>query len=47
MVLYMVGLGLGSPLDITLRGLEAIESAHFIFLETYTSLLPGYSKADL
>lgn len=47
MVLYLIGLGLGSPKDITLRGLEAIKSAQFIYLETYTSLLPNCSKEDL
>ncbi len=43
----MVGLGLGSPKDITLRGLDAIKTSAYIYLETYTSLLPNCGRKDL
>lgn len=39
MVLYIVGLGLGDEKDITIRGLEAVKSSSFVFLEAYTSIL--------
>lgn len=38
-MLFLVGLGLGSENDITLRGLEAIKSSSLILLESYTSLI--------
>lgn len=38
-MLTLIGLGLHDKKDITLRGLEAIKSADFVFLETYTSVL--------
>lgn len=39
MVLYIIGLGLGTEKDITLRGLEAVKSSSALFLESYTSVL--------
>ena len=39
MVFYLIGLGLGSPEDITVKGLEAIKSASRVYLEAYTSIL--------
>jgi diphthine synthase len=39
MVLYIIGLGLGTERDITLRGLDAIKSSSLLFLESYTSVL--------
>lgn len=39
MVLYFIGLGLGDEKDITLNGLEAIQSCEKLFLEHYTSIL--------
>ena len=39
MVLYIIGLGLGDEKDITVRGLEAIQSSSKVFLECYTSIL--------
>lgn len=39
MVLYIIGLGLNDEKDVTLRGLEKIQSSSKIFLEAYTSIL--------
>jgi diphthine synthase len=38
-MLYLVGLGLGDPKDITVRGLEIVKSADEVYLEAYTSIL--------
>ena len=38
-MLYMIGLGLGSSKDITLKGLELVKKADMVYLEQYTSLL--------
>lgn len=46
MTLYIIGLGLGSEKDITVRGLEAVKSCSKVFLEYYTSIL-GASKDKL
>lgn len=40
MVFYLIGLGLGSPEDISLRGIKALKQCQHIFLESYTSKLP-------
>lgn len=45
-VLHMIGLGLCSERDITLRGLELVRSAGAVFLEAYTSIL-SVSRSDL
>lgn len=37
--LFLIGLGLGDEKDITVRGLEAVKSCDFVFLEAYTSVL--------
>lgn len=39
MVLYLIGLGLGDERDITVRGLDAVQSCDVVFLEAYTSIL--------
>ena len=39
MVLHVVGLGLGTEQDITLRGLAAIKKCKKVYLEAYTSIL--------
>jgi diphthine synthase len=39
MSLYLIGLGLEDERSITLRGLEIIRNADFVFLENYTSRL--------
>lgn len=38
-MLYLVGLGLGDAKDITVKGLEIIKKADYVFLEAYTSIL--------
>lgn len=38
-MLYCIGLGLGSPEDITLRGLKAVQGCTRVYLEAYTSIL--------
>ncbi|MBS3159109.1 diphthine synthase [Candidatus Woesearchaeota archaeon] len=39
MTLYLIGLGLGNEKDITVRGLEIVRKAKFVYLESYTSRL--------
>lgn len=46
MVLYLIGLGLYSEKDISVRGLEIVKSSDFIYMEYYTSIL-GVSKETL
>lgn len=41
--LVFIGLGLHDEMGITLRGLEEAKSADYVFIEFYTSLLPGFS----
>nr|CAG4647289.1 EOG090X0AVB [Megafenestra aurita] len=38
-MLYLIGLGLGDPKDITVKGLEIVRKADKVFLEAYTSIL--------
>ena len=38
-MLYLVDLGLGDTKDITVKGLEIVKNADFVFLEAYTSIL--------
>eukprot|EP01128_Nolandella_sp_AFSM9_P011971 TRINITY_DN8853_c0_g1_i1.p1 TRINITY_DN8853_c0_g1~~TRINITY_DN8853_c0_g1_i1.p1 ORF type:complete len:294 (-),score=70.01 TRINITY_DN8853_c0_g1_i1:111-992(-) len=45
-MLFFIGLGLGDEKDITVRGLEAVRSCSYIFLEAYTSIL-GVDKEKL
>ncbi|XP_076068193.1 diphthine methyl ester synthase isoform X2 [Oratosquilla oratoria] len=45
MVFYMIGLGLGDPQDITVRGLEVVKKCARVFLEGYTSILAGGKEA--
>ncbi len=40
-MLVLIGLGLYSEKDITLRGLEEARSSDYIFAEFYTSVMPG------
>lgn len=41
MVLYLIGLGLGTPDDVTLRGLQCMRRCTKVFLEAYTAVMPG------
>jgi diphthine methyl ester synthase len=36
---YIIGLGLGDPKDITVKGLEIIRKCDRVYLEAYTSVL--------
>jgi diphthine synthase len=47
MVLYVVGLGLCDERDVTLRGLAAVRRCARVYLEAYTSVLPGVDKSRL
>ena len=47
MVLYIIGLGLGSEKDITVKGLEAVKKSDKIYLEAYTSILGVRSSMDM
>ena len=38
-MLNIIGLGLGDPKDITVKGKEAIQNSSKVFLESYTSIL--------
>ncbi|KAL9950797.1 hypothetical protein ACROYT_G043359 [Oculina patagonica] len=38
-MLYLIGLGLGDAKDITVKGLEIVKKADYVFLEAYTSIL--------
>ncbi len=39
MTLFLIGLGLSTEKDITVRGLEAVQRSDLVYLEDYTSLL--------
>ncbi|KAG7167091.1 uncharacterized protein LOC121868821 [Homarus americanus] len=41
MVFYLIGLGLGDPRDVTVRGLEVIKKCERVYLEAYTSIISG------
>ncbi len=45
-MLYLVGLGLHDPSDVTVKGLHIIKTASRVFLEAYTSIL-GVEKDEL
>lgn len=36
---YIIGLGLGDPKDVTVKGLEIIKACERVYLESYTSIL--------
>lgn len=36
---YLIGLGLGDPKDVTVKGLEIIKKCDRVYLEAYTSIL--------
>ncbi|XP_064385927.1 diphthine methyl ester synthase-like isoform X2 [Halichondria panicea] len=45
-MLYLIGLGLHDPSDVTVKGLQIIKTASRVFLEAYTSIL-GVGKDEL
>ena len=47
MMLYLIGLGLCDPNDITVKGLEVVKAAARVYLEAYTSILIGCGKEEL
>ncbi|KAK9460021.1 tetrapyrrole methylase [Lipomyces oligophaga] len=46
-MLYLIGLGLSSVEDITVRGLNVVRKSKRVYLEAYTSILMAASKEDL
>ncbi|MEM2320600.1 MAG: diphthine synthase [Candidatus Bathyarchaeia archaeon] len=44
--LIFVGLGLHDCFDISLRGLEEVKRADYVFAEFYTSLMPGFKLEE-
>ncbi|KRT80946.1 hypothetical protein AMK59_4989 [Oryctes borbonicus] len=42
---FLIGLGLGDPKDITVKGLEIIKKCNRVYLESYTSILPCGTEA--
>ncbi|GMM32315.1 diphthine synthase [Martiniozyma asiatica (nom. inval.)] len=46
-MLYLIGLGLAYPSDITVRGLEVVKKCKRVYLEAYTSILMSASKEEL
>lgn len=36
---FIIGLGLGDPKDVTVKGLEIIKKCERVYLESYTSIL--------
>lgn len=42
---YIIGLGLGDPKDVTVKGLEIIKKCERVYLESYTSILTCGQKA--
>ncbi|XP_055607239.1 diphthine methyl ester synthase [Uranotaenia lowii] len=47
MVFYVIGLGLGDPKDITVKGLEVVKRCERVYLESYTSILTcGQEKLE-
>lgn len=46
MVFYLIGLGLSSPEDVSLKGLKIIQSAKRVYLEMYTAILMA-SKEEI
>ena len=46
-MLVFIGLGLYDHRDMTIRGLEEAKSCDLLFMEEYTSFLPGAGKRDI
>eukprot|EP00931_Biecheleriopsis_adriatica_P024333 TRINITY_DN15197_c0_g1_i1.p1 TRINITY_DN15197_c0_g1~~TRINITY_DN15197_c0_g1_i1.p1 ORF type:complete len:272 (-),score=58.65 TRINITY_DN15197_c0_g1_i1:94-909(-) len=47
MVLWLIGLGLGDDGDVSVKGLKAIKQSAYVYLEAYTSILPGLDRDTL
>mmetsp|Transcript_92797 Transcript_92797/g.284075 ORF Transcript_92797/g.284075 Transcript_92797/m.284075 type:complete len:284 (-) Transcript_92797:95-946(-) len=47
MVLWLIGLGLGDADDITVKGRDALKRCAAVYLEEYTSVLPGLGREAL
>ncbi len=45
--LYLIGLGLHDPSDISVKGLEAVRAADKVYAEFYTAILAGASHDEL
>jgi len=43
----LIGLGLGDEDDITVKGLKALQGSSKVYLEAYTSILPGLGRERL
>lgn len=44
---YVIGLGLGDPKDITVKGLEIVKRCERVYLESYTSIMTcGHEKLE-
>jgi diphthine synthase len=46
-MLYLIGLGLSHPTDITVRGLEIVRKCKRVYLEAYTSILMAADQGEL
>lgn len=44
---YLIGLGLGDPSDISVRGQQIIQKCERVYLEAYTSILLHGAKDAL
>ncbi len=45
--IVFVGLGLNDEMGISLQGMEETKNADYVFMELYTSLMPGFSLSNL
>lgn len=43
-MLYLVGAGLGSIEDLTIKGSNAIKKSQYVYLESYTSIMSAGIK---
>ncbi len=47
MVLTFIGMGLHDPLDLSVKGVETAKRCDKVYVEHYTSLMPGFTIKDL
>ena len=45
--LVFIGLGLHDEKDISIKGFEELRDSEYVFIEFYTSLMPGFSLRKL